>query len=207
MIKTARLGDASADTLMLLGHGAGTGIDHPGMVDLAEALAAVDVATLRYEFPYRTAGKRFPDPKPTLFAAFDEALEMAAQDALPLYVGGRSMSGRIASMRLAEQDHEAVRGIVFYGFPLYPQGKPSITRAEHLDETSSPLLFLSGDRDALADLPRLRGVVDRLGDRAQLQIVEGADHSFNVLKRSGRTRDEVYAELARETRRFIDRTR
>ena len=106
------------------------------------------------------------------------------------------MGGRMTSGAEAEEEQPGVRGLVFVGFPLHPAGKPGTTRADHLVEVELPMLFLQGDRDKLADLVLLRPVVEHLAERATLHVVEGADHGFHVLKRSGRTDDEVMEELA-----------
>jgi len=180
-----------ARALLVLGHGAGAGMRHPFMTALAERLADARIATLRYEFPYMERGSRRPDRAPVLEARVREAVVDAAAHGLPLFAGGKSMGGRMTS-RAAPLP--GVRGIVFFGFPLHPAGKPGIERADHLDAVDVPLLFLQGTRDKLAGLELLRPVVDRVG--GTLHVVDGADHGFSVLKRSGRTNDEVLDELA-----------
>lgn len=184
--------------LLALAHGAGAGMKHRFMADLAGALGRSGVATLRYQFPYMEAGGGFPDRPPVLEAAVSAAVETAAREApgLPLLAGGKSLGGRMTSRAAAAGSLPGVRGIVFFGFPLHPAGRPSVKRAEHLDAVDLPMLFLQGTRDRLADLELLRPVVRRLGDRATLHVVEGADHGFAVLKRSGRSAGEVRAELA-----------
>jgi predicted alpha/beta-hydrolase family hydrolase len=107
------------------------------------------------------------------------------------------MGGRMTSLAAAEAPLAGVRGLVFFGFPLHPAGRPSIERAGHLARVTVPMLFLQGTRDQLAEIDLLRPVCAGLGDRATLHVVEGADHSFHVLKRSGRSDQEVLAELAR----------
>ena len=182
--------------LYLLAHGAGAGMRHPFLEALSAALAAEGVATLRYEFPYMEAGARRIDPKPMLHARVREAARGALEQRLPLFAGGKSMGGRMTSEAQAQEPLAGVRGIAFLGFPLHPAGKPGTSRADHLNAVKLPMLFLQGTRDELADLALLRPVLAGL-PQATLQVIEGADHSFHVLKKSGRTGEEVLVELAR----------
>ena len=177
---------------------------HPFLAGIAAALARRGVATLRYEFPYAAAGARRPDPRPVLVETVAAAAAEAARLAggLPLFAGGKSMGGRMTSHAAAEGRLAGVRGLVFLGFPLHAAGKPGTERAAHLDGVALPLLFLQGTRDALADLALLGPVCERLGPRAELHVIEGADHGFHVPKRSGRTDAEVLEELAGEVARF-----
>lgn len=189
----------AARSLLVLAHGAGAGMHHAFMEAFAERLVARQVAVLRYQFPYMEKGSRRPDGAPklqaTVRAAVDEGRTLAPD--LPLFAGGKSMGGRMTSGAAAVRPLEGVRGLVFVGFPLHPAGRPGTQRADHLAEVSLPMLFLQGTRDKLADLELLRPVTDGLGERATLHVVEGADHGFHVLKRSGRTDEEVLDELAR----------
>jgi uncharacterized protein len=184
--------------LYVLAHGAGAGMRHRFMSGVAEALAERGVATLRYQFPYTEAGGRRPDPPGVLQATVRAAVTTAATVApgLPLLAGGKSLGGRMTSSAAAKSTLPGVRGLVFLGFPLHAPGRSGIERAEHLDQVGVPMLFLQGTRDALADLDLMRTVCARLGARAMLHVVEGGDHSFAVLKRSGRSDAEVIAELA-----------
>ncbi len=189
---------ASARWLLVLGHGAGAGMRHPFLEATAERLAARDVACFRYQFPYMERGSRRPDRRPVLLATVRAALAAAADraDGLPLLAGGKSMGGRMTSLALSEEPAPEVRGLVFLGFPLHAAGRPSAERGAHLLRVEAPMLFLQGTRDALASLDLVRPLCDDLGPRAHLHVIEGGDHSFGVLKRSGRTRDEVLDELA-----------
>jgi predicted alpha/beta-hydrolase family hydrolase len=184
--------------MYVLAHGAGAGMRHRFMESIAQALAERGIATLRYQFPYVEAGTRRPDPpavlEATVRAAVAKAREIAPEFAL--FAGGKSLGGRMTSNAMAQGPLEGVLGLVFLGFPLHPPNRPGVTRAEHLDRVESPMLFLQGTRDALADLELFTPVCGRLGSRATLHIVEGADHSFSVLKRSGRSDAEVLEELA-----------
>lgn len=182
----------------VLAHGAGAGMRHRFMEAIAGALAARGVATLRYQFPYLEHGSRRPDPpgmlEATVRAAVAKARELAPN--LPLVAGGKSMGGRMTSNAMARRSIDGVRGLVFLGFPLHPPKQSGIARSEHLAQVQVPMLFLQGTRDTLADLGLITGVCERLGSRATLQVVEGADHSFSVLKRSGRTDSQVLDQLA-----------
>jgi uncharacterized protein len=183
--------------LYVLAHGAGAGMRHRFMEEVATALAGQGIATLRYQFPYTEAGGRRPDP-PAVLEATVRAAVSAAREAAPglrLIAGGKSMGGRMTSSAMAKAPLEGVSGLVFLGFPLHPAKQPAMTRAEHLDAVVSPMLFLQGTRDDLADLGLITSVCGRLGTRATLHVVEGADHSFAVLKRSGRNGMEVMEEL------------
>ncbi len=191
-----------AAVLLVLAHGAGAGMSHPFLSELAGRLAWHGVATLRFEFPYmagREPGRRRPpDRAPVLAGTVRSAVDRAREldPELPLFAGGKSMGGRMTSLAAAEAPLVGLRGIVFVGFPLHPRGRPSIARAEHLERVPVPMLFLQGTRDPLADLALLEPVVARLGDRARLRVVEGADHGFHVLGSSGRTDASVLDELA-----------
>jgi len=189
---------ARPDALYVLAHGAGAGMRHAFMETMAARLAARGVATLRYQFPYVENGSRRIDPEPLLLDTVRAAVAMGREAAggVTLIAGGKSMGGRMTSRAAAASPLEDVAGLAFLGFPLHPAGQPGISRAEHLAKVPVPLLFLQGTRDTLAELPLLRPVVDKLGARATLHIVEHADHMFHVLKKSGRTDEQVLDELA-----------
>ncbi len=188
---------AGARIVYVLAHGAGAGMCHPFLETVARALAARKIGTLRYQFPYMQQGARRPDPPAVAAATVRAAAAEAARVApgVPLVAGGKSFGGRMTSTAQAEAPLPGVRGLVFLGFPLHPPGRPDDQRAEHLAAVRIPMLFLQGDRDEFADLKLLRPVVKRLGKRATLHFVEGGDHSFHVLKRSGRTDGDVMGEL------------
>jgi len=194
-----------AEWLYVLAHGAGAGMRHRFMEDIAQALARHGVATLRYEYPYMAAGSRRPDPAARLEAHTRAVIEQAAREHpdLRIAAGGKSMGGRMTSRAQAAGPLARVEALVFLGFPLHPPKKPSIERAEHLAHVDVPMLFLQGTRDDLADLELLRGVLTPLGERATLHVIDGADHSFGVLKRSGRTNDQVLDELAAVTAAWL----
>jgi predicted alpha/beta-hydrolase family hydrolase len=187
-----------ARVLYVLAHGAGAGMRHPFLERMAAVLAERGVATLRYQFPYMEKQQRRPDPPAIACAAVRAAVAAAARAApgLPLIAGGKSFGGRMTSTAQSQEPLPDVVGLAFLGFPLHPPGQPGVTRAQHLDGVNVPMLFLQGDRDEFAELILLRQVVQRLGKSALLRVVKGGDHSFNVPKSSGRTGEDVRAELA-----------
>jgi len=189
---------AGARWLYVLAHGAGAGMRHPFLDAVARALADRGVATLRYQFPYMERRDRRPDPPGVLEATVRAAVHAASTAApgLALVAGGKSLGGRMTSHAAAKQPLPGVRGLAFLGFPLHPPKRPASERGRHLDQVTVPMLFLQGTRDDLADLSLLEPVCQRLGPRATLHVVEGADHSFRVLKRSGRSDAQVLDELA-----------
>lgn len=189
---------ADAFALYVFAHGAGAGMRHAFMEAATQALARRGVATFRYQFPYMEQGKRAPNPAPLLVKTVRSAVAAAARLApdLPLLAGGKSMGGRMTSTAASKEPLEGVRGVAFFGFPLHAAGKPSDTRGAHLYEVGLPMLFLQGTRDKLADLGLLEPVLEQVRPSPTLHVVDGADHGFHVLKRSGRTDEEVLDELA-----------
>jgi len=185
-----------AIALYLFAHGAGAGMTHKTMESNAQGLAARGIATLRYQFLYMEKGSKRPDPPRLAHAAVRAAAAKAFELApdLPLFAGGRSFGGRMTSQAQALDPLLHVRGLAFLGFPLHPAGKPGIERAAHLAEIVVPMLFVSGEHDALAELDLLRPVVAGLGDRATLHLVAYADHSFKVAAKTGRTAADAEAE-------------
>ena len=196
-VSAVLLSPTRATCLLVLAHGAGAGMNHIFMTAITNQLAEDNVATLRYQFPYMEQRRGVPDKQPLLTATVAAAVRTADQLApdLPLFAGGKSLGGRMTSLAASEQKLEAVRGLIFFGFPLHPPKRLSIKRAEHLQLVKLPLLFLQGTRDDLADLTLLRPICGSLGPQTVLHVIEGADHSFHVPKRSGKTDPEVLAEL------------
>lgn len=186
----------NAKALFLFAHGAGAGMTHKAMESNAQGLAERGIATLRYQFPYMEKGSKRVDPpriaQAAVRAAAVEAVRLASD--LPLFAGGRSFGGRMTSQTQADSPLPGVRGLAFLGFALHPAGKPGIERADHLARVEVPMLFVSGERDALAALELLRPVVASLGDRGTLKVIRHADHSLKVPARSGRTAVEAEAE-------------
>ena len=187
----------AATACFVLAHGAGAGMEHPSMAAIAAELATRKIATLRYQFPYMERRSRRPDPPPicheTVRAAVAEAARLAP--GLVLIAGGRSFGGRMTSQAQAIKPLPGVKGLAFIGFPLHPAGKPSAERAEHLRDVKVPMLFLQGTNDELASLELLQPLIERLGARATLKLLQDADHSFHVPARTGRKDAEVRAEM------------
>jgi hypothetical protein len=179
---------ADAFASLALAHGAGAGAAHPSMTAIAEGLALRGVATLRYNFPYKEKGGARPDPPAVAHhavrAAIAETKRLAPR--LLLFAGGRSFGGRMTSQAEALQATDGLAGLVFFAFPLHPAGNARVERAEHLAQVRAPMLFLQGDRDALADIGRLRQVVAALAGRAALTEIAGADHAFKRRGASGK---------------------
>lgn len=192
-------------SLLVFAHGAGAGMKHPFMTAVSERLAARGIATLRYQFPYMENNTRRPDLKPILYSTVRAAVDAARSHVkgVPLFAGGKSMGGRMTSQAQAEKDLDGVLGLVFFGFPLHPPGKPSTERAEHLGKVKIPMLFFQGTRDTLAEMKLIQPVTKLLVRKATLHIVDGADHSFHVLKSSGRNGDEVLHEIASRTDQWM----
>jgi uncharacterized protein len=198
---------AKARSLLTLAHGAGAGMAHPFLEKLARELAEVGVATFRYQFPYMEQRRRVPDSPAVASATVASAVQAAAEAApgLPVLAGGKSFGGRMSSQAASQELLQGVRGLVFFGFPLHPPNKPGTKRAEHLAKVKIPMLFLQGTRDTLADLSLLKPICSSLSSRTTLHIIETADHSFHVLKSSGKTDADVLRELAQTTASWAEK--
>jgi uncharacterized protein len=188
----------NSEKLLVFAHGAGAGMTNSFMQKMSEQLAGHGIATFRYNFPYMEKKKKSPDPKGIVLSTIRSAVDEARKQlpGIPLFAGGKSFGGRMTSTAESENDLD-VKGIVFFGFPLHPPGKPSDERAVHLNKVKVPMLFLQGTRDSLADLKLLLPVCKRLGKFAELYSIEGGDHSFRV---RGKKEDDVIAELARKVK-------
>jgi len=191
--------------LLVLGHGASSNMRTPMLQTIAERLTEQNIATFRYNFPYSEKGGG-RNSVATCIATIRSAVAAAHEAApdLPILAGGHSFSGRMTSTAASEAPIENVKGLVFFSFPLHPAGEPSTKRADHLAAVTVPMLFLSGTRDALAELDLLEPVVKNLGKQATLHLVDTADHSFKILKRSRTSNEDVFVELARATRTWTD---
>jgi uncharacterized protein len=195
---------ARAKACYVLAHGAGAGMRHAFLEATAAQLAAHGIETLRYQFPYMERGSRRPDPPKLCHATVRAAVaEAARRTDAPLIAGGRSFGGRMTSQAQAQSPLPGVRGLVFLGFPLHPAKKPSDERAEHLEDVRAPMLFLQGTRDELAELQLLERVTSRLGQRATLKLFEGADHSFHVPARSGRSDAQILTEIVTDIAEWV----
>jgi predicted alpha/beta-hydrolase family hydrolase len=172
-----------SNCIVTLAHGAGAGMNHPFMTSLAKFLAEANIATLRFNFPFMEHKKGRPDAPAVAHKTIEAAINNAHKKfpSLPVFASGKSFGGRMNSQYLSVHSHPAVKGIIFYGFPLHPAGKPSTDRADHLKNIKLPMLFLQGTRDALASLSLVETVCSRL-PQATLVKIEGADHSFKAGK-------------------------
>ncbi len=181
----------------VMAHGAGAGMTHSFMAAFAMGLAERRIATLRYQFPFVENASKRPDSPPLAHAIVRAAVAEAGRrlPSVPLVAGGKSFGGRMTSQAQAAAPLPGVMGLTFAGFPLHTAGKPSVERARHLSGVSIPMLFLQGTRDALADLGLIETTVSELGSLATLKVVDGADHAFHVLARSGRTDSQIMAEM------------
>jgi uncharacterized protein len=188
---------------LVVGHGAGAGMEHPLLAGFCDAIADAGVATMRFNFPYAERGRRSPDTERVLRETWLVAFEAATARAdRPVLVGGKSLGGRIASMCVA--DGMPAAGLVFLGYPLHPPGRPERIRDEHLYRIAVPMLFLQGTADALARPELVAEVVGRLGDRATLEEIDGGDHSFKVRGSRADPR-EIGAGLAALAAPFVHR--
>jgi predicted alpha/beta-hydrolase family hydrolase len=196
---------SAARSLLVLAHGAGAGMRHRFMEDVATKLAERDVATLRYQFPYMEKRIKRPDTEAVLTDSVRAAIEAAKKQAgdLPLFAGGKSMGGRMTSLAAAKEPLDSLRGLVYFGFPLHAAGKPGAERGAHLAEIKLPMLFLQGSRDALAELKLLRPLCKKLGKATELYIIEGGDHSFHMLKSAKRSDDEVLNDAVEKAAQWM----
>lgn len=173
---------------LILAPGAGAGQKSPFMVRIATAIAAHGFTTATFDFPYMTEGRRVPDRTPVLEARWREAIADARGrfDSTPLFIGGKSMGGRIASHVAADTGVAPLAGLIFFGYPLHPPGKPEQRRDRHLPDIEAPMLFIQGTRDAFGAAEEIRALLPGLR-RAALHEIAGGDHSLNV-RRAARTR-------------------
>ena len=189
-------------------HGAGAGQTHGLMVSYARAFAERGIETITFNFPYREHGRRLPDRAPILEACYaaviDEVLRRAGRESRRLVIGGKSMGGRMATQLAARDEARAaaLAGIVCLGYPLHPPGRPERLRTAHLPQIPCPVLIVQGSRDGLGTPAELQPIVEGL-PQATLHVVDGGDHSFKVLKRSGRPQDTVHAAVQDEVVRWM----
>ena len=195
-----------AKWLLVLGHGAGTNMRHSTLQTIAERLADRGIATFRYQFPYMERGGGGRESEAVALQTVRSAAAAAhtAASDLSLLVGGHSYSGRMSSMSAAQEPIEHVKGLIFFAFPLHPSGKEGIERAAHLADVTIPMLFLSGTRDKLAVLDLLEPVCEKLGGKATLHLLDTADHGFKTLKRSRKSDEDVFVEMARVISEWIE---
>ncbi len=193
--------EQGADRAVLLSPGAGADRKAPALVAVADALEAVGIPSLRFDFPYRAAGRKAPDRPPVLEAATREAAAALAERTglAPdrLVLGGRSMGGRIASMVVSTpEDPAPALGLLLLGYPLHAAGRPERRRDDHFRRITVPVLFVSGTRDSMAPKPALTRSAKKVQGAVTLHWLDTADHGFRPLKRSGLTVDEMLADAA-----------
>lgn len=188
-------------------HGAGAGVSHIFMEQIAIGLYARGIATLRYQFPFMEKGSKRPDSPAVAHAAIRAAAAEARRRCrgLPLVAGGKSFGGRMTSQAQALRPLPGVRGLAFLGFPLHPPDKPAIVRAEHLSDVEIPMLFVQGVRDKLAEPKLLKSVTKALGRPAIVHWIDHADHAFHVPARSGRNDDDVIVDILDAFAGWVDR--
>ena len=192
---------------LVLGHGAGSGQHSGFMVEAGRQLSARAIVVATFDFPYVAAGRKSPDKAPVLEEAWRAAIAEARADevfrSLPLFIGGKSMGGRIAS-HVAAQGVEGVSGLVFLGYPLHPPGRPQQRRDAHLPAIAQPMLFVQGSRDEFGTAGDIRELLPRLNPQAQLFEVADGDHSFKVrVKTTGKKQDAVFTEIFDRVETFI----
>lgn len=196
-----------ATHLLVLGHGAGAGMTHANMESIAQAMAEQQVATFRYQFPYMERGggrDSVAVSLSTVRSAVIEATEL--EPGLPLLAGGHSFGGRMTSLAAAEEALHGVKGLIFFSFPLHAPGKASDHRGAHLLDISVPMLFLSGDRDTFTDPAFFLPLIQKLGDKAKLHLLETGNHGYKILKRTRTNPDDIFVEIGKEVRAWLDVT-
>jgi len=193
-------------SITVFAHGAGAGMKAKFMEAVSLALANRNIATLRFNFPYIENGKKIPDPKPVATAAVAAAVQKAVKlcPNVPVFGSGKSFGGRMTSTAASEGMVPELKGIIFFGFPLHAPGKPSNERAEHLYKVNIPMLFLQGTRDALANMDLLKPVIKKIGKKAELFIIEGADHSFHLTKEYKMKDSEAMEIMCDEVNRWME---
>jgi uncharacterized protein len=189
---------SKAHSVLVLAHGAGAGMNHAAIKALAGSLENEGIATFRFQFPYMELGSKRPDRPELATATIAAAVDTVVQKKLklPIFAGGRSFGGRMTTTAASYGMIPSVLGIICFGFPLHPSNKPGMERAAHLSKVLVPMLFIQGTRDSLSDLTLIRKVAAKNANRLTVHEVRGADHSYAVLKSSGRTEKDVLNEVA-----------
>ncbi|MEM7372044.1 MAG: alpha/beta fold hydrolase [Bacteroidota bacterium] len=205
-VSAALLRPDSARVLLVLGHGAGAGMYHANMEAIAQALAAKDIATFRYQFPYMERGGKGRDGKLVSYTTVRKAIEagqLAAPD-LPIFAGGHSFGGRMTSHIAAENPPENLKGVIFFSFPLHAPGRPGIERAAHLADIQVPMLFLTGTRDTFVQLDLFEPLIASLGDLATLHLLDTGNHGYKILKRSRTVAVDIFTEMAEVAKKWVE---
>jgi len=197
-----------ATHLLVLGHGAGADMRSASMQNIADALSEQKIATFRYNFPFKENKSGGVDSPKTATATVRSAVAAArkAEPKLPLLAGGHSFGGRMTTTAQSETPLDGVKGLVLFSFPLHAPNQPSDKRAEHLYSIKLPILFFTGTRDALNDLELFQPVVKKIGKAATLHLLDTADHSYKILKKTRTSSEDVFVEMARVLREWIDKT-
>lgn len=192
---------ANAAALLVLAHGAGAGQSHPFMVGIARLLGERGISVVTFDFPYMRERRKVPDRAPVLEAAFRNVVAVAREWApqLPLFIGGKSMGGRMAT-HLGAQGLDGLRGLIAFGYPLHPPGKPEQPRVAHLPSITAPVLIVQGERDAFGTPDELRPVIETMTAHVTLHVVARGDHSLSV---RGQTRDATLSDVANVTRTWM----
>ena len=192
---------------IIIAHGANNDMNNPLIVFLSEGLAHTGYPTLRFNFPYKEKGRKVPDSQGVLVRTWQSAYEFLRghPESAPgrVLAAGKSMGGRVASQMVAEGLLGA-DGLIFLGYPLHPPGDKGKLRSANLFQIRVPLLFFTGTRDSLCDVSLLRGVLERLSVPWDLEMIEGANHSFRVPKSSGQTGEEIYGRILGKTVAWLE---
>ncbi|MEP0273889.1 alpha/beta hydrolase family protein [Ekhidna sp.] len=193
-----------ASSILIVAHGAGAGMHHFFMKEIAQLISNEGITVVRFNFPYMEQGRKSPGSPKSNIETWNIVIEhiLTMYPEMPIVVSGKSYGGRMASHLLAEHNFERVKGIIYFGFPLHAPGKDSKDRAQHLCEITLPQLFLQGSKDKLANLDLMKEVMKSL-HKAEIRVIEDADHSFHVPKRSGKTKEEILLLLATESINWI----
>lgn len=196
----------NATHLLVLGHGAGADMRSASMQKIAENLAEQKIATFRYNFPFKERGASGVDSPKVATATVRSAVAAAKriEPKLDLLAGGHSFGGRMTTTAQSESPLDGVKGLLLFSFPLHAPNRPDSARAAHLSAIKIPMLFLSGTRDALNDLALFRPVIKKLGDHATLHLLDTADHGYKILKKTRNSDEDVFVEMARVVRSWVD---
>lgn len=198
---------SKCEIILVLAHGAGAGMTHSFMEDVSRRLVQNGIGTFRFNFPYMEVGRRAPNPRRVLLRTLEAATDRVRTDhpEKTLFVGGKSMGGRMASHAVSDEDITGIKGLVFFGFPLHAPGKKTLERAEHLKDVKVPMLFLQGTRDSLARIDLIHELKTKLGSKMHLREFEGADHSFKTRKKDPRTTEETLDDLVMNASEWMKR--
>lgn len=195
---------AGPDTVLVLAHGAGAGMHHPFMKAAAAGLATRGITILRFNFAYMEAGRKTPDRQPALEATYEAVVARVRERLAPrsLFIGGKSMGGRIASYLPGRG--VACDGLVFFGYPLHPPGRPDRIRDAHLYDLTTPMLFVQGSRDPFCPLPLLEEVRTKMKAASALIVVDDGDHSLKVRKSTGRSSEQALGEALDDVATWLE---